>query len=112
MGNRLAKAGTDLVSLSEKIDTTSATGKMIFRLLALLAEFERDLIRERARVGRVAAQRRGVRFGRPPKLRPEQQALARRLMTEGHAAKEMAQLFGVHVATIYPMAQGREGSNP
>ena len=52
----------------------------------------------------LAAQRRGVRFGRPPKLRAEQQALARRLMTEGHAAKEMAQLFGVHVATIYRMA--------
>jgi len=47
MGNRLAKAGADLVSLSEKIDTTSATGKMIFRLLASLAEFERDQISER-----------------------------------------------------------------
>jgi site-specific DNA recombinase len=47
MGNRLAKAGADLVSLSEKIDTTSATGKMIFRLLASLAEFERDQIAER-----------------------------------------------------------------
>jgi DNA invertase Pin-like site-specific DNA recombinase len=39
--------GADLVSLSEKIDTTSASGKMVFRLLAVLAEFERDLISER-----------------------------------------------------------------
>src|SRR5439155_2737900 len=59
---------------------------------------------QRARVGRVAAQRRGVRFGRPPKLRAAQQALACRLMTEGQSAKDIAQLFGVHVATIYRMA--------
>ena len=43
----LEKAGADLVSLSEQIDTTSAAGKMIFRMLAVLAEFERDLISER-----------------------------------------------------------------
>ena len=52
----------------------------------------------------MAAQRRGVRFGRPPKLYAEQQAFVRRLMTKGHSAKEIAQLFGVHVATIYRMA--------
>ena len=43
----LAKSGADLVSLSEKIDTTSAAGKMVFRMLAVLAEFERDQISER-----------------------------------------------------------------
>lgn len=47
ISDRLAKAGTDLVSLSERIDTTSAAGKMVFRMLAVLAEFERDLIAER-----------------------------------------------------------------
>ena len=47
IGARLDKAGADLVSLSESLDTTSASGKMIFRLLAVLAEFERDLISER-----------------------------------------------------------------
>ena len=44
----LDKSGADLVSLSEKIDTTSAAGKMVFRLLAVLNEFERDLISESA----------------------------------------------------------------
>ena len=125
--DRLARSTRDLLELVEQIhtvgarfqsltepwaDTTSHVGKFILTVFAGLAEFERDLIRERARVGRVAAQRRGVRFGRPPKLRAEQQALAHRLMTEGHSAKEMAQLFGVHVATIYRMAEGREGSTP
>jgi len=47
ISERLHRAGADLVSLSEKIDTTSAAGKMVFRLLAVLAEFERDLISER-----------------------------------------------------------------
>lgn len=45
--DRLRKAGADLVSLSEHIDTATAAGKMVFRMLAVLAEFERDLISER-----------------------------------------------------------------
>ena len=47
IAGRLEKAGADLVSLSEHIDTTSAAGKMMFRMLAVLAEFERDLVSER-----------------------------------------------------------------
>lgn len=47
IAERLEKSGADLVSLSESIDTTSAAGKMVFRMLAVLAEFERDLISER-----------------------------------------------------------------
>ena len=47
IGDKLAKVGADLVSLSEKIDTTSAAGKMVFRLLAVMNEFERDQISER-----------------------------------------------------------------
>lgn len=47
IAERLDKAGADLVSLSEHIDTTTAAGKMIFRMLAVLAEFERDQIAER-----------------------------------------------------------------
>ena len=49
ISEKLDKAGADLVSLSEKIDTTSAAGKMVFRMLAVLAEFERDQISERHR---------------------------------------------------------------
>lgn len=47
IAERLEKSGADLVSLSEKIDTTSAAGKMVFRMLAVLSEFERDLVSER-----------------------------------------------------------------
>ena len=49
IGERLEKAGADLVSLSERIDTTTAAGKMVFRMLAVLAEFERDQVSERTR---------------------------------------------------------------
>jgi DNA invertase Pin-like site-specific DNA recombinase len=49
ISDRLDKAGADLVSLTEKIDTTTAAGKMVFRMLAVLSEFERDLISERTR---------------------------------------------------------------
>jgi DNA invertase Pin-like site-specific DNA recombinase len=49
IAERLDEAGADLVSLSESIDTTSAAGKMVFRMLAVLSEFERDLVSERTR---------------------------------------------------------------
>jgi DNA invertase Pin-like site-specific DNA recombinase len=99
---RIHQAGATFQSLAEPwADTTSAVGKFIMTVFAGLAEFERDLIRERTRVGREAAQRRGVQFGRPPKLNRDQRLLAQRLLNEGQAAQQVAQIFGVHVATIY-----------
>lgn len=66
IAERLDKAGADLVSLSEKIDTTSAAGKMVFRMLAVLAEFERDLISERTRMAMAHKRRRNERVGKVP----------------------------------------------
>jgi len=114
--DRLARSTRDLLETVEQIhhaeatfqslsepwaDTTSHVGKFIMTVFAGLAEFERELIRERARVGRDAAQKRGVRFGRPPKLNTIQRALANRLLSEGQSAKQVAKVFGVHVSTIY-----------
>jgi site-specific DNA recombinase len=64
IAERLDKAGANLVSLSERIDTTSASGKMVFRMLAVLAEFERDLIRERTRDALQHKIRQGERCGK------------------------------------------------
>lgn len=61
----LQQRGADLKSLSESIDTTTPGGKLIFHIFAALAEFERDLIRERTFAGLVAARARGRRGGRP-----------------------------------------------
>src|SRR5713226_721108 len=60
-----AAIGIDFVSLKESIDTSTPTGKMIFTVLAAVAELERSTIRERVIAGQKAAKRRGVRFGRP-----------------------------------------------
>lgn len=66
IGERLQKHGADLVSLSEKIDTTSAAGKMLFRMLAVLAEFERDLVSERTAGAMAHKRSRGERIGTVP----------------------------------------------
>ena len=66
IGERLEKAGADLVSLSEKIDTTSAAGKMVFRMLAVMAEFERDVISERTKTALSHKRSKGERVGKVP----------------------------------------------
>lgn len=60
-----------LVSLKDNIDTSSATGRLLVGLLAVLAAFERDLLIERTRAGQAVARKNGKRFGRPPKLTPQ-----------------------------------------
>jgi site-specific DNA recombinase len=66
IADRLEKANADLVSLSEKIDTTSAAGRMVFRMLAVLAEFERDLISERTSAALQYLRSQGKRVGSVP----------------------------------------------
>ena len=79
----LKEGGTGLRRLGEPWQTTSPAGKMVLTVFAGMAEFERALNHQRTSSGRVAAKARGVRFGRPPKLTPEQIALGRRLVDEG-----------------------------
>ena len=101
----IREARAKFQSLSEPwADTTTRAGKMIMTIFAGIAEFERDLIRERTSAGREAAQKRGVRFGRPRKLTLDQGELARRLVSEGKAVREIASVFKVHPATIYRLA--------
>lgn len=66
IGERLDKAGGDLISLTEKIDTSSASGKMIFRLMAVLAEFERDQVAERTKMAMQHKKSQGERVGTIP----------------------------------------------
>ena len=101
------EAGGRLQSLSEPwANTTTHTGKMIMTVFAGIAEFERDLIRERTSAGREAAKQRGVRFGRPRKLNADQVEVASRLLAEGKAVRDIARTFGVHEATVYRLAAG------
>lgn len=106
-------AGARFQSLSEPwADTTTHAGKMIMTVFAGIAEFERDLILERTQAGRIAAKTNGVRFGRPPKLNPEQSRLAQQLIEEGKAAREIADTFNVHVATIYRLSAMADAASP
>src|SRR5258707_8308364 len=90
----IREAGGRFQSISEPwADTTSHAGKMIMTIFAGIAEFERDLIRERTGAGREAAKKRGVRFGRPRKLALDQRELAQRLVSEGKAVREIASVF-------------------
>lgn len=100
--DKIINSGAKFVSLSEPwADTTSAAGKLIMTVFAGMAEFERDLIRERTGAGRDAAIKRGVKFGRPSKITPEQKKLAKRLLREGQSIRQVADLFGVHFTTLY-----------
>src|SRR5437588_12267252 len=119
--DRLARSTRDLLEIMETIrtaeasfrsllsepwaDTTTHAGKMIMTVFAGIAEFERDLIRERTGAGRQAAKQRGVKFGRPQKLNKEQQTLALRLLKEGKSVNEVAKTFKVHTATIYRISK-------
>ena len=89
-------------SLSDFIDTSSPTGKLVFHILAAIAEFERDLIRERTKAGLDAARRRGKKLGRRRLLTDEDVSFARTLILTGEATiPEAALSFGVDRTTLW-----------
>ena len=98
----LNERGIGLRSLHESIDTTTPAGKLTFHVFAALAEFERDVVRERTRAGLAAARDRGAQPGRPRALSPEQVEMARTLLTNPNlSARQVAGQLGVHRATLY-----------
>ncbi len=102
MVNDLQGQGIHFKSLQEHIDTTSGAGKLVFHLFAALAEFERDLIRERTRAGLAAARARGKCGGRPKALNAKQAALARALYhAKELSVKEICALLGIGKTTFY-----------
>jgi len=91
-----------LKSIHESIDTTSSSGKLIFHIFGALAEFERNLIRERTHAGLKAARARGKMGGRPKKLTPEKAKLAQDLYNEKtRTIKQICELVGVSKPTLY-----------
>jgi DNA invertase Pin-like site-specific DNA recombinase len=89
-------------SLQEQIDTTTSGGKLIFHVFGALAEFERDLIKERTHAGLVAARARGRLFGRPRRLTPQQVRQLRTLAKDDrNTVAEICQTLGISRATFY-----------
>lgn len=98
----LENQGIELQSLQESINTTSSGGKLIFHLFAALAEFERNLIRERTQAGLQAARARGRKGGRPKALSPAQRQVAVRLYAEKqHTITQICQMMGISKPTLY-----------
>lgn len=97
----LGRRGVGFGSITEAIDTTTAGGRLVFHMMAALAEFERSVIVERTRAGMSAARRRGKRLGRPAKLTPERLEHARALVATGeHTRRSVAALLGVDESTL------------
>ncbi|MGA9146969.1 MAG: recombinase family protein [Candidatus Nanopelagicales bacterium] len=89
-------------SLTENIDTTTSGGRLIFHIFAALAEFERDLIRERTQAGLSAARARGRQGGRPPTLSADQVKTARRMYEQRDmTVEQIGDVLGVSRTTIY-----------
>lgn len=102
----LAERGIGFKSLTEQIDTTTSGGKLIFHVFGALAEFERDLIRERTQAGLAAARARGRRGGRPALLDEKKRKLLLTLYAD--KSNRLADILGtLHISksTLYRYAQ-------
>jgi DNA invertase Pin-like site-specific DNA recombinase len=111
LASALLEKGVGLKSLNDPIDTTTSSGRLTFNLFASLAEFERDLIRERTQAGLTAARARGRLGGRPKGLAPQAETTAcaaetlyreRRL-----SVREIADQLGIAKSTLYQYLRHR-----
>ncbi len=102
MAKDLGERGVGFRSLTETIDTTNANGRLFFSIMGALAEFERELIRERTNAGLAAARARGRVGGRPPVMTPEKAKVARQMYdSKEYTVQSIAKTLGVSRKTVY-----------
>jgi DNA invertase Pin-like site-specific DNA recombinase len=94
----------DFVSITEQIDTATPSGRLIFHVLASIAEFEREMIRERVLAGLRAAKARGAKLGRPKKKIDTARVLEDR--KAGRSLNQIAREYGVSKTTIFGICHG------
>jgi DNA invertase Pin-like site-specific DNA recombinase len=98
----LQALGKDFCSLQENIDTTTSGGKLFFHIFGALAEFERDIIRERTRAGLASARSRGRLGGRPSIMNSKKLKMATSLYADGKTqVGEICETLGISRATFY-----------
>ena len=105
--NELKDRGVGFKSLQENIDTTSGVSKLIFHIFASLAEFERDLIRERTMAGLASARARGRLGGRPKSLDAKKVALAKAMFKDkNNSVRDICDTLGIGKTTLYRYIKG------
>jgi len=113
LGKEFEKLGVDLVALDQAVDTTTASGRLLFHMLAAIAEFERDLIRDRVLAGLKRARAQGKHLGRPREFQVDA-GQARALKNEGHSLRAIARVMSVpRISLSRALAQpGAGGVSP
>jgi len=98
----LTERGVTLVSVTDGIDSSTAAGRMMIGILGSLAEYERELGKERTALKRATSRANGTKFGRPRKVDDSDHiATAQRMKTDGHTGRDIAKYLGVSRATLY-----------
>lgn len=107
----LQRRGIALRSLTENIDTSSASGRFLFHVLASIGQMEVDILRERTRAGLQASRARGRVGGRPPALDETQVRAAKAMLASGTmSAIEVAKQLGCAASTLYRHLPGGRGA--
>lgn len=109
--HELTERGVTVRSLHDGVDTSTSTGRMVAGILMSLAEYERELVRERTALKLEHARKSGRKFGRPAKLNADQAGLARRMKESGETAATICKTLGIGRTTLYRyLAESDENS--
>jgi DNA invertase Pin-like site-specific DNA recombinase len=104
--NTFESKGIGFKSITEGIDTTTTTGRLVFHIFASLAEFERELIKERTMAGLKAARARGKLGGRPPKISPEQKEMIKKMHADiTIPIDQILKTFQISKTTLYKVVK-------
>lgn len=111
--NRLyGQKGVSFISLTDGINTTNASGKLLFHIIGALAELERGLISERTKAGMASARARGKHIGCPKLLTESSYPHAQRLLKRGMTRKQIAHELGVSINTALLALTSKDGISP
>lgn len=108
VAEQLKKMDIEFLSIRDNIDTSTPTGKLMFGMLAVLAEFERDIIRERTMAGLEAARARGRKGGRPSASTKKVQQALSLYDSKNHSISEIEEMTEISKATLYRALRKRK----
>ncbi|MER1987405.1 MAG: recombinase family protein [Solibacillus sp.] len=108
--DKMTRRGIDFVSLQDSFDTTTPTGRAMFGMLAVFAEFERDIIQQRTKAGLEAARKRG-RLGGRPAIDADTKRRIVKLYESGESAADIAKEYGIGRSTVYKVLKGNNQVN-